>query len=122
VRTLATFLAAAAALFAGSYARALTIDDCELWIGAVQTEASSIRIAGDHAADDRQALLHSLDQARKDGRAQRLAGSAKGIETFRKRAAALAASGRVSKVEGDRLMNLGDTMQHCIEQLRAGSE
>lgn len=121
MRTLATLLVAAA-LFAGSRARALTIDDCELWLGAVQGEASSVAITGDHAADDRRALLKSLDQARKDGRAQHLAGSAKGIENFRKHAAALAASGRVSKVEGARLMNLGDTVQHCIEQLRTTGE
>jgi hypothetical protein len=100
---------------------AVTIEDCQLWLGQLRGEAGSAQIGGEEAADTRRELLKQIDDAspRKQATPSE---SAKGISKFQKRARQLAADGKVSATEGERLQTLSDTVRHCLEQVEAEQE
>jgi hypothetical protein len=102
-------------LLMGSSASAVTLDDCAVWLQKLRDETGQVAIGGAPGGDDRKALIRHLDDAAVAGDAKPTADTMRNVNDFRKRAAALASQGRVSKQEGQRLDTIADTYRHCLE-------
>jgi hypothetical protein len=100
-------------------ALSLSLEDCQRWMAQLRTEAEGTSIAGRESKGDRKNLLDALDGARTEGRKGNSKAAVEDVKTFRERAASLAADGKVSQLQGDRLRNISDTVQHCLEQVGA---
>jgi len=97
--------------------RSLTRADCELWLDKLQGEVSGVQVGGTEGASEHSALLDDLKKARRED--AKPADALKQVGKFKKRAARLAAAGKVNQVEGQRLGNLSDTVSHCIKQVES---
>ncbi len=117
-RTL-TAVAAGSWLLAAVPAWPVTIEDCQRWMAELRSETEGAAITGDQSADERRTLLENLDGARREGQQGDRAASLGDVKSFRKRAASLADEGKVTRVEGDRLRNLSETVRRCLEQAEA---
>ena len=114
----ATFALGSVLFLVASYASAVTLDDCAVWLQKLRAETGQVAIGG--AGDsDRKALIKHLDDAAIEGGAQPTTDTMRNVDDFRKRAAVLASQGRVSKEEGQRLDTIADTYRHCLEAARA---
>ena len=111
-------VALASLLLLPCFATALTLEDCELWLQQLKGEVSQLQVGGAQGASDHEVLLKDLKQASLLRKGTTAADSAKNVSHFKKRAAQLAAQGKVRPVEGDRLNNLSDTVLHCIQQVQ----
>ena len=119
MRTSLAALALGSVLFvAPSPGAALTLEDCERWRSALRGEVAQVEVSGTQARQERKALLDDLDDAAvPNDDPKRTAESMRKVKEFRKRAARLAAEGRVGEQEGQRLDILSDTYRHCVEQV-----
>ena len=111
-------LALASSLLVPCRGAALTLEDCELWLQQLQGEVSQGQAGGAQGASEYEALLNDLKQASLRRKGTTPADSAKDVSHFKKRAAQLAAQGKVSRLEGDRLNNLSDTVLQCIKHVQ----
>src|SRR5213078_1928338 len=107
-------LALASSLLVPRLAGALTLEDCELWLQQLQGEVSQVQVGGAQGASKYEALLSDLKQASLRRKGTTPADSAKDVSHFKERAA----QGNVSRLEGDRLNNLSDTVLHCIKHVQ----
>ena len=101
-------------------AAALTAEDCELWLQQLRGEAGKVPIAGEEGAEQRKRLLERVDEASHPGRQQKPADPAAKLAKFQEQAKALAAQGKVSAVEGERLFNIAEAARRCLERVRPG--
>ena len=97
----------------------LTLADCELWRQQLREETSGVQPSDNEAASERDALVKKLDRATLGRKGAKTADSVKDVSEFKKRAARLAAQGKVSQLQGDRLNTLSDTFLHCVERVDA---
>ena len=105
----------ASSFLVASSAVALTVQDCEQWMGAIAGELSGVQIRGTNGDKDRRALLDQLNQARSEGQQGKLDDSIKQVGKLQERAAALTAQGKIGRFEGERLDNLTEAARRCLE-------
>jgi hypothetical protein len=105
-------------LLAPRLGAALTFEDCERWLQQVHGEASGIEVSDPEGERERAALLEALERASLQRKGSTPSASLKDMSDFKKRAQRLAAEGRVSPVERERLETLSDTVRRCIEQVQ----
>jgi len=99
-------------------AAALTAGDCDLWLQQLRGETGRVPITGDDGAEQRRRLLGRLDEASRPGGQRERSDSAAKVARFQEEAKALAAQGKVSPVEGERLFNIAETARRCLERVR----
>ena len=118
-RAVAAITAASLLSLAPVPARALSAEDCQLWLARLRGETASVPIAGAKSGHERERLLGRLDDAslRKPGSS--LSESLGHVTKFQEHAAMLAAGGKVTPVEGKRLTNLAEALRRCLERVRS---
>ena len=93
---------------------ALGPEDCERWLSELREEVADADIADQ---DEQAALVKGLDEASLGRKGTKKSDSIKGVGEFKKKAAKLAAEGKVSRTEGERLDTLSETVRRCLEQV-----
>ena len=121
-RTVAAIGLASSLLLAPAASRALSADDCQLWLAQLRVETASASITGAKSAHERERLLGRLDDASLRQPRATLIESLKQVTKFQEHAATLAADGKVTPVEGQRLGNLSETVRRCIDRVRGSRE
>jgi len=99
-------------------ARALSAEDCQLWLAQLRGETASVPVAETTSGHERERLLARLDDASLQRPRVTLTESLTQVKKFQEHAAMLTAAGRVTPVEGERLKNLSETVRHCLERVR----
>lgn len=103
--------------FASRPVAALTPDDCALWMDKLGGEVAGAQIRGDQAAENRAAIMQDIDAARRSVH-ESIDQSEQRVRRVQRQAADLVARGQVSRVQGDRLMTLGEATRRCLEQVK----
>ncbi len=120
-RTVAAITAAASLLsLAAAPARALSAEDCQLWLAQLRAETASVPVAGAKSDHERERLLARLDDASLRRPRASLIESLRQVTKFQEHAAMLADGGKVTPVEGKRLATLSEAVRQCIERVRGG--
>ena len=119
-RAVATIGVASLLLLAPVPARALSAEDCQLWLAQLRAETASVPVAGTNSDHERGRLLARLDDASLRRPRASLTESLTQMKKFQEQAAVLAAAGKVTPVEGQRLDILSETVRHCMERVRGG--
>src|SRR5207247_10384861 len=99
-----------------------TADGCQPWLAPRRAESPSASITGAKSAHGRERLLSRLDDASLRQPRATLIESLKQLTKFQEHAATLAADGKVTPVEGQRLGNLSETVRRCIDRVRGSRE
>ena len=119
-RAVAAITAASLLSLAPVPARALSAEDCQLWLAQLRAETASVPVAGANSGHERERLLARLDNASLQRPQASLIESLKQVTKFQEHAAMLADGGKVTPVEGKRLANLSEAVRRCIERVRGG--
>ena len=119
-RTVAAITAASLLSLAPVPARALSAEDCQLWLAQLRAETASVPVAGAKSDHERERLLARLDDASLQRPRASLIESLRQVTKFQEHAAMLADGGKVTPVEGKRLANLSETVRRCLERVQGG--
>ena len=119
-RTVVAITAASLLSLAPVPARALSAEDCQLWLAQLRAETASVPVAGAKSGHERERLLARLDDASLGRPQASLVESLRQVTKFQEHAAMLADGGKVTPVEGKRLGNLSETVRRCIERVQGG--
>ena len=117
-RTVAAITAASLLSLAPVPARALSAEDCQLWLAQLRAETASVPVAGAKSGHERERLLARLDDASLQRPRASLTDSLRQVTKFQEHAAMLADGGKVTPVEGKRLATLSEAVRRCIERVR----
>ncbi len=101
-------------------ARALSAEDCQLWLAQLREETASVPVADAKSGHERERLLARLDDASLGRPRASLVESLRQVTKFQEHAAMLADGGKVTPVEGKRLANLSEAVRRCIERVQGG--
>ena len=117
-RAVAAITAASLLSLAPVPARALSAEDCELWLAQLREETASVPVAGAKNGHERERLLARLDDASLLRPQASLTDSLRQVTKFQQHAAMLADGGKVTPVEGKRLATLSEAVRRCLERVR----
>ena len=117
-RTVAAITAASLLSLAPVPARALSAEDCQLWLAQLREETASVPVADAKSGHERERLLARLDDASLRRPQASLIESLRQVTKFQEHAAMLADGGKVTPVEGNRLSTLSEAVRRCIERVR----
>jgi hypothetical protein len=95
-----------------------SVEECQLWMDKLRERTDQVAIAG--SDDERKKLLEHVDGAQGDGREGNLRDSIANVKRYQSRAAELTARGKVSRVDGQQLGNLSETVRRCLEAAQRG--
>ena len=116
-RAIAAIIAASLLSLAPVPARALSAEDCQLWLAHL-AETASVPVAGANSGHERERLLARLDNASLQRPQASLIESLKQVTKFQEHAAMLADGGKLTPVEGKRLATLSEAVRRCIGRVR----
>ncbi len=117
-RAVAAITAASFLSLAPVPARALSAEDCQLWLAQLRAETASVPVAGAKNGHERERLLARLDDASLLRPRASLTDSLRQVTKFQEHAAMLADGGKVTPVEGKRLATLSEAVRRCLERVR----